>query len=350
MADRSDDLSERSDFDRYFTVLEPLFDANQYMRVDRLFEYVCCLVRAGGIEAKDSDPISETNALVDDLAKLSQQSLDFDQFAHPARTRSRLALIAYCHVVEADFFYRVLASLSKLRGGSKYDMNPFRGLAKNRGTRVLPPTLSKKMGRVSELSAAVGIDTKALFDEVFFPDIRNAVFHADYALSDTEFRMLGGWHKAPEGYLSQTIPFEQLDSIITRAFAFYSAVLALHDRARRQLIDFEAKIVPFDPHYKGLLELLFEEGALAGFRAYWPNGSISEFSRLHTGSSAVNVVFEGDGSINFMVGLYAPKSRRSDFSPLVESGTPPVYRPAPGRTTAPHWPEDLRPYKAEEPA
>ena len=37
-------------FDRYVRILEPLFDAVQYMRVDRLFEFVCCLARAGGIQ------------------------------------------------------------------------------------------------------------------------------------------------------------------------------------------------------------------------------------------------------------------------------------------------------------
>src|SRR5688572_2755002 len=130
------DSAEESDFQRYVRVLEPLFDAKQYMRVDRLFEYVCCLVRAGGIEAEDSDPIVETNALVDDLARLSKQPLDAQVFQSPERTRVRLALIAYCHVVEADFFYRILASLAKLRAGEKYDMDPFVGLARRRGKRL----------------------------------------------------------------------------------------------------------------------------------------------------------------------------------------------------------------------
>jgi hypothetical protein len=342
----ADDNTEpgESDFRRYARILEPLFDPDQHMRVDRLFEFACCLVRAGGMEAQDSDPIVETAALLDDLEKLSK--LDLQQFAQPERTRARIELIAYCHVIEADFFYRVLASLAKLRAGHKYDMHPFRGLGTKRKDRILPPSLGAKIQRVNELSASVGTDTESLFTEIYFPDIRNAVFHADYALSETEFRMLGGWFKVKAGFLTPAVPLGELEPLIQRAFAFYSAVMALHQRARRQLRDFQNKILPYDWHYKGLLELLFEDDALAGFRTYWPNGSISEFSRTRAGCSALNVTFESDGSVNFMVGMYAPQSCRSAFSPLVEEGAQPAYRPAPGRTKVPYWPDDPKPYEA----
>ena len=133
--------------------------------------------------------------------------------------------------------------------------------------------------------------------------------------------------------------------MMRHSFAFYSAVMALHQRSRRQLIDFRNKILPYDGHYKGLLELLFEGDLLSGFRAYWPNGSNSEFSRTRAGSLCVNIRFEKDRSINFMVGLYA--SRRGSFSPLVEHDAAPVYAPARGRRMDPHWPDELKPYEAE---
>jgi hypothetical protein len=45
---------------------------------------------------------------------------------------------------------------------------------------------SDSRGRLrSDLSAAVGIDTKP-FEELYFPDIRNAVFHADYRVEQHE--------------------------------------------------------------------------------------------------------------------------------------------------------------------
>ena len=80
--------------------------------------------------------------------------------------------------------------------------------------------------------------------------------------------------------------------------------MALHRRTRHRLSGLKHKILPYNGHYKGLLELIFEDDLLCGFRTYWPNGSNSEFTRTHTGCTGVNITFENDGSINFMVGLY----------------------------------------------
>lgn len=121
-----------------------------------------------------------------------------------------LALLSYCHVTEADFFYHVLANLSRLKAGAKYDMDLFGHLRRKRKRGVIPPALGDKIREVNELAAKVGVDTASIFAEIYFKDIRNSVFHADY---------------------------------------------------------------------KGLLELIFEDDLLCGFRTYWPNGSNSEFTR-----------------------------------------------------------------------
>jgi hypothetical protein len=65
-------------------------------------------------------------------------------------------------------------------------------------------------------------------------DIRNSVFHADYTITDTEFRMPDALYKSSKGYLTHSVTFAELDSILRRSFAFYSAVMASHRRARRQ--------------------------------------------------------------------------------------------------------------------
>ena len=87
-------------FDRYVEALGALFDPDQHMGVDRLFEFVCCLIRAGGIEDQGWDPILESTALIDDLSRLSTEPLDPQKYAHPERTRARLALLSYCHVMK----------------------------------------------------------------------------------------------------------------------------------------------------------------------------------------------------------------------------------------------------------
>jgi hypothetical protein len=86
-----------------------------------------------------------------------------------------------------------------------------------------------------------------------------------------------------------------------------------------------------------------DEERLTGFRVYWPNGTVGEYNRTRKGSVSVNMSFDPDGSINFIVGLYA--SNRGVFSPLVEHGQEPVYAQAPGTSMRPRWPEDLKVYK-----
>jgi hypothetical protein len=110
------------------------------------------------------------------------------------------------------------------------------------------------------------------------------------------------------------------------------------------LANFKNAFLPYDDHYKGVMQFLFDgEGILIGFRIYWPNGTCGEYARTKDACTGLNLSFDPDGSINFMVGLIA--SRRGAFSPLVEHDAEPVYSALPGTTLTPHWPNDLKPYK-----
>ena len=93
-----------------------------------------------------------------------------------------------------------------------------------------------------------------------------------------------------------------------------------------------------------MLQFLFDaKDVLIGFRVYWPNGTTGEYARTKQACVGLNLSFDPDGSINFMVGLYA--SKRGAFSPLVEDHTEPTYATIPGTELRPHWPADLKPYK-----
>jgi hypothetical protein len=88
-----DNLPGQEPFQRYIDTLAPLFDAAYHMRVDRLFEFVCCLIRAGGIEDQGWDPIVESTALIENLDKLSAEPVDPQKFKHSGEN-SRAAGIA----------------------------------------------------------------------------------------------------------------------------------------------------------------------------------------------------------------------------------------------------------------
>ncbi len=341
----------------YAEILNPLFDPTPYREVNRLFEFVCVLVRSSGVEDAGWDPWYESQAILNDLQALSSLDLPVERFPEANRTRLRLGLLSYCHVTEMDLPYALLANLLRLRLGEKYDINPFRNLARFVGGRKgmspgrwILPSPSKKIRCISDLSRKANLsEIGQAFDTIYDGTIRNAVYHSDYTLTDKELRLLAGTRLSKrEQVYTPVVELVELNSLVVDTFAFYRAFFGLYDRSRKSFGDFRDAFLPYDSHYKGVLQLLFdEEESLAGFRVYWPNESTSEYSRSKKGCVGTNLIFGPDGSINFMVGLYA--TRPGPFSPLVECDAEPIYSIIPGASIRPHWPEVLKTYKLEIP-
>jgi len=337
----------------YAELLNPLFDSTLFMSSDRLFEFLCVLVRSGGAHGHGWDPWYESQAVLDDLGNLAKLDLPAEKFPEPNRTRIRLALLSYCHITEMDLPYSLIANLLRLRLGAKYDVEPFRDLFVQRGknktgpARVRLPSPTRKIGRIKKLAEQSKMPGLIeAFDSFYDGVIRNAVYHSDYTLVEGELRLLSAYRLSKKTHVgSQVVEWDELVELINDTFAFYTSLFALYERCRKSFGDFKNAFIPFDGHYKGVLQLLFDdEQRLVGFRTYWPNGSLSEYSRTRDGAVSTNMVFDPDGSINFMVGLYA--SRPGTFSPLVECDAIPIYSEVPGTAFRPHWPENLKVYKA----
>ena len=320
------------------------------------FEWACTLVRAAGLKDTGWDSYTESLALLNDLTNLMHTDLPNDKFPHPDDTRARLALIPYCHVVEMNFPYELLANLLRLRLNLKYgDESRFHIWTgpidkKVNGVRmivkVIPASPDKKIKEIVELSVKAGLpEVGAALKEIYNPTIRNAVYHSDYAIHGDSMHLLSGNHLSKkEGTLTPEITFDELAEITNDAFAFHSALLALWRRARNTFTDFRGKFLPYDQHYKGIVEFMFEGDTLTGFRVYWPNGTLSICARSENGQSwAQNIRFERDGSINFFLGLFA--SSPGSFSPCVEAGAEPRYAAVPGTDKRPYWPQTLVAYE-----
>jgi len=327
-------------FSEYLALLAPLFEPIPELAIQDLFEFVCCLIHPGGLESPDENPLVETTALIDDLDALSRQ--DMNQWPHPERTRARLRLLSYCHLTETDFFYVLLVNLLRIRCGERWIFAPFADLARRRKKTngpdsVLPPSPNQKIKRVAEYSKRAGLpQIGEAFGSFYISAIRNAVFHADYSLSDAYFHMPRNHWRSPEGCLTRDVPLANLAELIDRGFAFYYALLNRLQLAQGRFDGLKNKAFPFDPLLKGLIEFLFEGDQIIGFRFYWPNGQHAQFTRMTTGSRAINVWPNAHGGLNIDVGQYA--SNPSSFSPLVESGSEPAYSSGPGRRVSPYWP------------
>lgn len=211
--------------------------------------------------------------------------------------------------------------------------------------KLLPPSPIAKINEIDEMAKKAGVpEVGVALRGIYNSTIRNAVYHSDYAIHNDSLRLLSGFHYSErEKCNTSLITFDELGEVTSEAFAFHSALLLLWKRQRKLFIDFRNKILPYDDHYKGVIEFTFEDDSLNGFRVYWPNETIGVCAHNATGQSyAQNIRFEPDGSINFFVGCLA--SHPGSFSPCVEAGSEPKYAVVPGTEMRPHWPDDLRPY------
>jgi hypothetical protein len=337
----------------YADILNPLFWNEDFNKVHRMFEWACTMVRVTGMQDEGWDSYIESQAFLTDITNLMALELPADRFSSPSNTHARLALIAYSHMIEMNAPYELLANALRIRMGMKYSVEPLAHLDKLRDTkingvktkRVMRASPIAKINEIDRMAQDAGMpEVGAALKGIYNSTIRNAVYHSDYVVHDESLRLLSGSHYSrKEGVNTPLISFDELGEVTSEAFAFHSALLALWKRQRKLFIDFRGKILPYDDHYKGVIEYTFEEDSLNGFRVYWPNGTVGVCTRNLDGQSvAQNIEFEANGSINFFVGILA--NQPGLFSPCVEAGNEPVYAFVPGTSIRPHWPNDLRPY------
>ena len=286
------------------------------------------------MEDKGWDPYAESRAIVEDLNALMQIKLPKGRFLDDL-TVWRLGLTLYNHIIEMSAPYEVIANLLRFQLQEGYSPNPFfkfmTAEEKKKFKRgALYP--KQKINIIRKLSDRSNTKVADIFDEFVRFDLRNAIAHADYIITDDSFRCRGS---VPGS--SFHIPLIELDRLITGAKAFMSAFFILEREARRTWGQSSGRAIPYDPVYKGLMEILpDEEGLMTGFKIHWPNGADSYYRRTPDGIDMVNcnLDFEGE-TISLFVGMYA--RQRDQFSPLVEFGEEPLYTLVEGRTEAPTW-------------
>ena len=103
----------------------------------------------------------------------------------------------------------------------------------------------------------------------------------------------------------------------------------------------KGKAIPYDSHYKGLMEILVDErDLLCGFVVHWPNNSQSMYRRTEQGVDMVNCRVDlKNSTIDLWVDLYARNP--GSFSPLVERDASPIYTPLDKSNIRPSWPASL---------
>lgn len=325
--------------DRFIKALEPLFLPADPVSND-IIRYFASLLRVLGMEDKGWDPNFESRNILDDLNRLMKIELPKEKFPDNERTIWRLGLVLYAHIVEMDAPYEVITNLLRFQVGKGYSPNPYFDLLdekekksfSKRGIRT-----GRKIEIIKALSKEAGLGIGDVYDEFYNSRLRNAIQHSDFILTDDDFRSRSGI----SGMKGFRLSYEELDALITKAKAFIAAFFQIEMIARQVWGLRKSTAIPYDGHYKGLMEVLVDDqDLLCGFAVHWPNNSQSAYRRTEQGVDMVNCMIDlKNATINLYVDLYARNP--GSFSPLVERDAEPIYTPLDKSDTRPTWPSTV---------
>lgn len=158
----------------------------------------------------------------------------------------------------------------------------------------VPPSAKAKFKEIKKLSDEVGDkQLPKCIDSYFNEKVRNAFSHSDYILTDTEFHYT-------EGGLAGSIKLSELDLLIKTAFNFYNAFITIYRKWRA----FLGQINRYHkwPNYEVLEILSDEKEGIYGFHIHFSNGSKATYTRKRSGTEAINMGFDRDGTIYLMEG------------------------------------------------
>ncbi|MEP1922673.1 MAG: hypothetical protein ABJJ43_06510 [Ekhidna sp.] len=324
--------------DAYIDILEPVFLPADVISKD-IMKYFSALLRVLGMEAKGWDPYAESRAMLDDLNGFFKIDKPKKWFKKPLETHWRLGLLLYTHIVEMDAPYEVILNMLRFQLGAGYSPNPYfdyLSLKEQKQFKKRGISTIRKIEIIKTLSNKANLKVGEIFDDFYDNRIRNAISHSDYILTEDSFRCRGGI--SGDNGFEKT--FDDLDKMLLSAKAFIAAFFCIEQTARSIWGEMANKAIPYDNHYKGMMEVLADKNELmCGFKVHWPNETDSTYRRTADGVEMTNCMPAiQQNTLELMVGLYA--SDPSTFSPLVEKNGRPVYTKREGNDEPLHWPGD----------
>ncbi|MDP3027921.1 MAG: hypothetical protein Q8O04_00180 [Deltaproteobacteria bacterium] len=267
------------------TILKRAFDANP-------FGTLCSLLRVGGMSDASWDPFEESRTAFEDYNWLSQKAgSERNEIA-----ALRVALLMYCQAIEMTAPHEILLNLMRCISGQSYIVGPFDHLKRRKKLfyEYIPPSAKRKFEEIKKLASSVDENKLTEIIDSFFDDrVRNAFSHSDYIITDEYFR----W---TEGGLAQQIDLDKLVEKINLCLQFFGCFMTRHKdwlKAFGNLKRFHKW-----PQYEVLEILTTDEEGVYGFNVHFSNGNKATYTRQKSGIRAINLTFDRDGSINFMVG------------------------------------------------
>lgn len=195
---------------RYINYLYPLFERAKNQSE---FEFIHSLLRVKGIGDLIYDPFETTKSAIRGITQIHHQTDDFYTARH-------LQLWIYCHILEASEPYEILYNLLDILNGGRFRIDCFPSHPNGR-----PQSPSEKISAIENLSDTAGLpELSTPLSECWDRNLRNSIFHADYALVGGDVYITYKDRSYPNWKLSRRYKHDELMTKINRAIAYFAAL------------------------------------------------------------------------------------------------------------------------------
>lgn len=231
---------------RYTSYIDPLFEKAANTSE---FQFILTLIRFRGIQEPESDAYDNSLEVFDAI-------MDFkDRFQ--GDTRLNIFLWLYGHIVEASEPYEIIANLLDICNGGSYKAFNFPKVLTRWGNRNQYP--NEKIAYLDKSAKQTGLEKVTIpIKEVFDRKLRNAVFHADYSVSNGEIYLVD----PPTIYHR-----EETLKLINKALAYHETIRNLIATYRSRYSESRKIKVSFsfsrDPKEKATLIVRKNHGVIA---------------------------------------------------------------------------------------
>lgn len=158
---------------KYLNCLEPLFKKAQKKSE---FQFILTLFRFRGLQLTDHDPYENSIKTIDSIMDLEKKMKGHE--------KANIFLWVYGHIIEASEPYETIANMLNILNGQGYRPWNFPKKKINHGKDYINQSPSEKIRYLEKMATSLGMpDVLLPIKDILDRDLRNAVFHSDYAVS-----------------------------------------------------------------------------------------------------------------------------------------------------------------------
>lgn len=239
------------------------------------FQFILSLLRVRGVEDAGWDPFETTLNVIPEMLYVHERiTSNFEAARH-------IQLWTYGHILEASEPYELLANLIDVVNGGTFVFRRFPP------KRNRPQSPGEKIQELPKMANTTGIpDVLIPLVEIWNRNLRNSIFHADYALFGGEVRTIRP---------SCNYTHEEIMRLINRTLAYHQALAGLfhayiESYSESKIIEVDSRF-SHDPEERATI-IVREKKGLAGLKDSW---------------SIRQIRF---GKIPFRIGRFTPYEKR----------------------------------------